>query len=122
MPWLWAPGLASRVRMRCRKPICERRTRVPHICVPSWRRCVRASALIYCIFLPTPTPPRRRERFVELLQAAPRRGGGRLVLEEAREVRAAVGPGDAPAAVQLLAFRSSLGADTVGVKRLRGPA
>jgi len=24
--------------------------------------------------------------------------------------------------VQLLAFRSSLGADTVGVKRLRGPA
>jgi len=37
-------------------------------------------------------------------------------------VRAAVGPGDAPAAVQLLAFRSSLGADTVGVKRLRGPA
>ncbi|KAK9838372.1 hypothetical protein WJX81_007839 [Elliptochloris bilobata] len=60
-----------------------------------------------------------RELFVELLQAAPRRGGGRLVLEEASVIQAVVGARDVPTAVQLLAFRSSLGADTVGVKRLQ---
>lgn len=61
----------------------------------------------------------RRELFVDLLQAAPRRAGGGLVLEEAWVVDAAVGARDAPTAVQLLAFRSGVGADTVGVKRLR---
>ncbi len=56
---------------------------------------------------------------MDLLQAAPRRAGGRLVLEEAWVVEAAVGERDAPTAVQMMAFRSSVGADTVGVKRLQ---
>ena len=56
---------------------------------------------------------------MDLLQSAPRRTGGRLVLEEAWVVEAAVGSREAPTAVQMLAFRSSVGADTVGVKRLQ---
>ncbi len=56
---------------------------------------------------------------MDILQEAPRRGGGRLVLEEAWTVQAVVGARDAPTAVQLLSFRSSLGPDTVGVKRLQ---
>jgi hypothetical protein len=109
-------ALGARTRAEGAHALPEARPRVPHahaahLCAQPAEAHERQRA-----------PPRRREQFVELLQAAPRRGGGRLVLEEAREVQAAVGPGDAPTAVQLLAFRSSLGADTVGVKRLRGPA